>query len=763
MARPTLAVGATFLRRRHWGDYAGVAVLALLFVASVWPIVRFGSIPAFQQDWSWPLSRGLALQWLHGFVGMWDDRALGQPNLLPWQGYAVLPQAALVLALGPSYGLAAWIVILEAGAAAAFIAMLRAFGITSRVSAYSAALLYAVGPVFFTRLQAGHFAYLVGYALLPLVVALARRLAAGTRARTILLLGVLFGLSCSQIQFLFIAPLAVAVLAACTPELRGRRRELLAAAAVGLALQLPLLLPLALSGAANIYENQRALVSWEYNLSAYPANAAVMLGYFTHYYESHAVSWIAFVLYPLCGSAFVVAFAARRRLAAFAALLWLFGWVATSGLYGPLSVPLAWAFERAPIAGVFRDLNYFAALTSLGICLAVAIALNARAILAAAYLPLVAIVVLPAAMGAGLGDLIASPRWISDSLSDMQAIQSHGPGRVVWLPAEEPLGPVNGSHAGRDLVAYAPSGNATVSFGSENRALAYALWRLREGEPEWQLFSRMGIRYLVDRHYLRIADLASRMPIPLTHLRLALLRSSPYSDVYELPAGARATLSSVSASAAMLFSELEDGSVALLPARTPSLNVGTSVESADPRRGWVSSAVTLRAPPWLFDSIYPFAWTASAEPEALQIPTGVRCLLIAAPSGAELSLNVSSYAVRGTWKRYFVGDGSGGNALLRPHGLTAIARVPCDIPEAAASSRRYFVMSQTYDAGWRVLARGRMIAPTLADGWMMAWPLEDDGAPAIYLPAVAQVIGLIAGALIIAFAAFTCVASAPSR
>ena len=56
-----------------------------------------------------------------------------------------------------------------------------------------------------------------------------------------------------------------------------------------------------------------------------------------------------------------------------------------------------------------------------------------------------------------------------------------------------------------------------------------------------------------------------------------------------------------------------------------------------------------------------------------------------------------------------------------------------------------------------------MIAPTLADGWMMAWPLEDDGAPAIYLPAVAQVIGLIAGALIIAFAAFTCVASAPSR
>ncbi|HEY9086459.1 MAG TPA: hypothetical protein VIN40_11075 [Candidatus Tyrphobacter sp.] len=761
MVRPTLGA---FLRRLQWGDYAGVAVLAAVFAASVWPIVHAGSVPALQQDWSWPLSRPLALQWLHGFIGMWDDRSLGQPNLLPWQTYAVLVQVALVLAFGPSHALVVWILALESAAAVAFIAMLRAFGIRSRASAYGAALLYAAGPVFFTRLQAGHLAYLVGYALLPLVVSLAYRLAATPRVPTILALGLVFGIACSQIQFLFIAPLAVGALAVCAPELRCRRRELLIASVIAVALLLQSLLPLAFSAAAGIYENQRALVSWEYNLSAHPGSAAVMLGYFTHYYAAHAVSWISVVLYALAGSAFVVAFASRHRYATFAATLWLLGWIVSSGLYGPMSLPFAWAFEHLPLAGVFRDLNYFAVLTSLGICLAVAIALDAFGALAAAYFPLVAIVVLPMAMGAGLSGFIVSPLWVEDTLADMQAIHDRGPGRALLLPAEEPVGSVNGSHAGRDLAAYAPRGNATIDLGGDDRMLAYALATLREGRPRWQLFWRARVRYLVTRQYLRTsrtADLgigvlphadASGAPdeILRRQSRLRRLRRSRYSEVYELPTNGSGSFASATASSAMLFSELEDGEIAV-SASSVSLPVPTSVESPDPRLGWIASAIGVPTAPWLSDSIYPFAWTLSSNSVAFELPRGVRCLLVAAPSGANLSLSGRTYAIRGRWRRYTIGNGSGGNARLQPLGLVAVARKPCDPGNAAAASQRFFVMPSRYDRGWRLLTPAGFVAPILADGWMMAWPLEEDRMPAIYLPAIAQAIGLIAGGLILAF------------
>lgn len=728
-------------RRATWQDYAGLIVLTAVFVASIWPIVHSGSIPAFQQDWSWPLSRSLALRWLHAFVGMWDDRSLGQPNLLPWQTYAVIAQVALVLAFGAAYGLAAWILLLELTAAGAFIAMLRTLGVTSRASLYVGALLYAAGPVFFTRLQAGHLAYLFAYALLPLVVLLAYRLAERPRASLVLALGLSFGLACSQIQFLLIAPLAVAALLVCVPMLRRRWRELLAAGGIGIAVQLQALLPLAFSAAASIYEQQRALVSWEYNLSAHPERAAIMLGYFTHYYEQHASVWTPVALCLLTLSAFVAAFASRHRLAGFALSLWLLGWLVTAGLYGPLSIPLTWLFAHVGVAGAFRDLNYFAALTSLGISLAVALALDSVTILALAYVPLVVLVALPTAMGAGLAPLLLPRQWIADTLVDELAIHEQGPGRVLWLPAEEPIGPMRGRTAGRDIATYAPPGNASVHLVPENRALTYALSTLQEGRPQWQLFVRMGVRYFVERSYLR-ADSAAALAIRPDRTRrvlasLTLVRRSPYSDVYELMTRAQTEYDATAAPSIMLFSELKERVVAIASG-APRVFVQTSVESPDPDRGWIPSSIGVQRAPWLADSIYPFAWTASSQEGVLRIPRRVRCIVVAA---------------RGSWRRYGIGNGSGGETLLQPHGIAAIAEMPCDARVAPAASGALFVVASGYDAGWRAVARGRLVAPSLADGWMMAWPVDEAASRRVYLPAIAQGIGVLLGALVIAIAA----------
>src|SRR5579863_3538825 len=64
--------------RRTW---LTPSALALACVASVWPILASQSIPAFKQDWAWPLSRAQAWEWFHTFVGLWDGRGTAHANL----------------------------------------------------------------------------------------------------------------------------------------------------------------------------------------------------------------------------------------------------------------------------------------------------------------------------------------------------------------------------------------------------------------------------------------------------------------------------------------------------------------------------------------------------------------------------------------------------------------------------------------------------------------------------------------------------------
>jgi hypothetical protein len=738
--------------KRYAREYGGVAALAAILLASVWPILRAHSIPAFQQDWLWPLSRPLALRWLQGFAGLWDGRAFGSPNLLAWQTYVVVVQVALVLAFGSVYGLAIWIVALEGVAAASLIAMLREFGIRSRLALYGAAALYAFGPVAFTRLQAGHLAYLAAYALLPLCVYLASSLATNPQRRTVILLGLAFGLACSQIQFAVIVPLAVAAALPCMP--RGRRiaRGFATAAAIGVAVQLQAYLPLLLGAAARVYESKPPLLRWETNLSAPPLQAAVLLGYFPHYYETHAPGWIAVVVAALLASALAIAFARRRRLFACAAILWVVGALLVSGLDGLLSAPLAWAFSHLTFAGIFRDLNYFSALTSLGICLAVATAIDAFPPAAAAYLPMVAAIVAPMALGAGIAGIVVPTAWIDDTLSDARIIAAHGPGRVLWLPSGEQIGPLRASNSGRDIASYEqPSNEAVAPVNS--RELAYAVALLRAGRPQWSRFALLGVRYAVVRAYLQQAPASQDARIPAGMLEGARrIAHSAYSDVYELPQAATQTNVRLARPDAMLFSELRGDANAVLASNAVGPALPVSVQSDDPRAGWISSALSSSAPPMLADSIYPYVWTLSPQPLAFVVPDGARCVFAASTGGATLEYAGRTSIVRGFWKRYDIGGASSpSRAVVRPRGLTAIARQPCDA--LSRTVPRVVVMTQTtYDPTWRAIGPHSFDAPLLANGWATAWSLARAASPRVYLPAVAQALGFLIGALTLAFA-----------
>jgi hypothetical protein len=743
-----------------------LGVLAVACAVSIWPVLASQSVPAFQQDWTWPLSRPLALQWLHAFVGLWDPRSLGQANALPWQTYAVIVQVACIVVFGPSIGLGVWIVALQFGAACTCFAMLGAFGVRSVPARFTAALFYALGPVAFTRIAAGHLAYVLAYALLPLAIAIGRRTIEQPSATAAVALGVVIGFAACQVQFLVIAWLAVLPLAIAVRRASGWPLRLAMAAVIAVCMQLQALLPLLWSSTATLYLGQRALLSFEYNNSAPWGDAPVMLGYFTRYYQSHALPGAYGVLYFLLIASVAIAVFVAPRPGLYALIAIAIGTVLTAGLYGPLSSVLAWSFEHTAYFAVFRDLHYFAALTAAGTALALGLSLQRLpryAVLPA--LALVVWIVAPTLTGSDLREIVVPRPYVDDALADMKVVEHNGPGRVLWLPAEEPLGLHGANNQGRDFTAYGPAGNPSVSDDYQNPQLAYALATLRAGKPDWNAFAMMNVRYLVFRAYVRSGRMenfgigfpmafAGRSDAALGRAlervpHLSTLRRTALSSVYELPGNAGERYVAQTDPDAMLYSELAPRSVAVEAPGANALGLDASALTADPRIDWVLGTLGWRYRPWLPDSIYPFVWTLSARPLHLALPALTRCVVAGAlPRNAILRAASSFDVVRGSWKRYRVAISAGpstGALVPAGGGVSAIVDRGCTAaPRNSTSAQRTaFVFASGYDAGWRAVDDGRLVEPALANGWMMAWNPVAASERLLYLPSIAQLAGIL--------------------
>ncbi len=732
-------------------------MLAALCLCAVSPIVFSGSVPAFQQDWTWPLSRALAMQWLSTFAGLWDDRGLGGANTLGWQAYVVLLQTCCTIVLGPVLGLALWLAATFATAAAGCVSMLGAFGVRSWTARLAAAIFYAFGPVAFTREAAGHLAYLAGYALLPFVIALALKTLSQRGIVRSALLGLIVGFAASQVQFYAISWLAVIALVPFVRTARGWIGRLGIALGISIAVQLQSLLPLLVSAVPGAYLSQRALLSWELNNSSPAADAAVMLGYFTRYYETHALPATEIVLYVVLAASILGAIVVAGRRGVYPLVLCVLGFALVSGLYGPLAVPMASSFQRYAAFTALRDVHYFAALTATGMALAIGLLVDARPRWFG--LPALAAAVWIAAPGIGgraVAGILVPQAFVRDALHDMQIVASHGPGRVLMLPAEEPLGPIGAPNQGRDFETYGLPGNPSISDDYQNPELSYALSAWRSGHPDWASLARMDVRYVVFRNYLHsdrrqnfgtgvamgfagIADSALGASLE-REPHLQRIASSTLSAVYAVRGPSGFEYTARRRAGAMRFSELANGTLAVSGPAQQRLGATPSAVTADPRADWVGGTLGWRYLPWMSDSVYPFVWTVSSQPFEVQVPQGAGCVLAAAMPGAVVQPGTVSVA--GTWRRYTV---TAGAQTFRPRGggVSAVADVSCDEQPQAPSS--VFAVSAGYDRGWRVVRSGRFEAPSLADGWMMAWPSQDAGLPRVYLPALAQLAGLIIG------------------
>lgn len=687
---------------------AAGAVLATLLLL---PVLRAG-VPAYIQDWTWPPdAAGLHAQLLQGWEP-WLDDGLGRPNPFPTALPYFVAMAWLTPLVPARAELALLLLVTFAGAfAAAAIYARRTFGLTW--GAYVCGAIYVAGPVVLTKLIAGHLSYLQAYAAFP-IFALALR--EGATSRRWCAAGALAaGVTGLQAQFLgFDVAYALVALAfgAAAPR---------AVLTVGL-LSVPLLLPtlvgptLNARGGDGILAQQRAIISWERAQSSGLWAAVTGLGYFTRYVPRldpiRIVMLLAVVpLLALRGAIAERTLPATRALATLA----FCGWLAVIGFNGPLGPILDTLFTNVTAASLYRELFDVTVLVWFPISVLAAAGLERlRPLVAAACTAAAAAALIPLWSSY---DVYFAPPPSAAALAQVSTLVSGdagAPGRVVWWPALQPIGPADRGDGGTDPLARTSLGANLPLYeyqplGLNGSAVSLATngdWRAAAPQFAW-----LGVRYVVVRDGL--VSFASGRPraVIAPGAALPLIGSSGPFTVYRIPnarpliTAERAIVDDVPAPRRFTPSYVDavprpDRIVAAFPYlwRTPA---AASCGNDSVIGG--GAALARAGGPWILAAPYGEAactWRAAAElsasPEVLFIAGGWAARPLSRPVPPSTSLATpSAYRERpGHWE----------TALDLAHPGLLVVRV-------------------RFDARWRASADGHDLGPPRRWFGFPAWPL----------------------------------------
>ncbi len=325
------------------------------------------------------------------------------------------------------------------------LGMIRLVGEARPLARMAACTLYVWNPFVYERLSIGHWALLCGYAALPWVAVVARRLRDGVPGSLpLLVLPVAAAAWTSPTGGVLASLTALAVLLG-----RPRLRALAGGLAVCVGLNLPWLLP----GALNVGDQ---LAADPFGVTAFAARADTPWGDLGSLL-SFGGMWKASVDAPtrdswvLAGMALALTVAGAvglwlarrhdRRTAASLAGLGLLGlvlaWLPATGAGADL---VTWTVSNVPGAGLLRDSQKWVALTALAVCWGLAHAVDAalerrvpgaRSLaVAAVLLPLL---VLPGLVWGLLGTL--RPATYPDEWDTVRTIlDDEADGRMVVLP-----------------------------------------------------------------------------------------------------------------------------------------------------------------------------------------------------------------------------------------------------------------------------------------------------------------------------------------
>lgn len=483
--------------------YAASAVL----VAALIVAMHIRGVPVFLQDWIWPTTRFQASELFSTAGRLWQEGNGGFPAASPngvVVAWLLFGGAAL---LGPLTALnteLALLVVIGFSTTFYYLRLRGAFWWGAGLGAG----LYACSPIFYNKLEAGHYYYLVAYAFMPAGFALMARARCATRpfhaAALTVCAGCAFALATAQFQFVGILLLGIAAELVAWRKLDRAASIAAGAAACMIGLHVAdysiMLAPQSLAQYAPQATPKAWLASQSQPLFDAVGSVAYIGGYAGRALSSLAsvfqIAVILAVIFGLWASMKDRIGDAARSIFA-GVVLFAAGALIVSGTLGPLSVFIQYAFAHDVRFSAFRELYDFAVLTQFGIALIVgsAVARTRSGIATAATAVFLLALSFSIYVIASPGKTIptAPPETLARAF---QLDRNRDAGRVAFLPTSPSVSLRGSSASGIDSYGqYWGTRPALVDTIADTR-FAYVL---EKGVDSPGLWSRLNVDYVVYR------------------------------------------------------------------------------------------------------------------------------------------------------------------------------------------------------------------------------------------------------------------------
>jgi len=721
-------------------------VTLVVVVLELFPIARQPGVPAFQQDWVWPVDHSQCSSVAFSSFQPWARQNAGSPRVYPSAWWPPLV-AGMLCEIDPHAGLIICLacILMLVGLGAAALARQLGCGVGASCIA---SITYLANPLILNKLEAGHWPYVAGCGMLAFAAYLALR---SKTPVTWLAMGAIMGIGGAQLQFL---PMGIAIVWAIAIARRNAAElmQTLLATVVAAAITAPQWLPALIMGTQAL-DVLLPMRHWELSQSVNPTRTFRLLGYIGFYDARLIAPWVQGLLWLLPAGALAGLIVRRRDPTVWAfAVLAVAGGLAAMGLRGPLAPEIDWTFGHVRGAALFRELYDALALTALGMSVLTGVAIHharnasGRAIAySGAGLLAAACVVVAARTTVGIPMYAPSNATRADIAEIARVADDR---RYLPYPDANPL-----ATGGVEIGGYSPFSlpiGSHPSSGDSPKAeypVAYGLGLLREGRraDANRLFERAGIGFVftvpsVRSHYREALEPALKSIVqesaqPATSAGgVDILRGGDRVVVQQFAAkpGTLAT----SPNGAAVDDRAIGGGI--------QLELIASTEAAgppDPRISWQRTALWPLLPAWTFaepPNLFtlqssakvgaPAAWLVAGS--ARGSPSSSSCsrikmldlhfaLLRCGPNPTLRGvppLVVSSAIVGGTPAQAKMRSGAPGRIdIIDSNSWRVRARV-----RAAAGSA--IVLRETYDEHWRIDVPD--LRHVEADGYANAWVLR---------------------------------------
>lgn len=694
-----------------------------------------GGTPAFAHDWKWPLVASQMHAWPSILHSAWLSWGSGAPAVQELASYPIVMTAsALGTFLSPAVTLYVVLTLLgiAGGLGAARVAAAAGLDMTWQIL-FAAA--FPLLPPAFDRLCAGHFNWLLGYALFPHFAAtLLTYRPSPMRAGA---LGVFWGLAASQVEFLTFFAVALAVAGR-----RAVRWDAIGAAALACGIQAPMIAALFASHPSAAFESAHTNLAWQLAQSS-----GVLIGLAggadpVHYFEL-AEPLAAFFLAPLVLAAAYGALSAPQFRGL--AVLWLVASAWAAGLHGPFASIAGPLFQNVSAAAILREFSHAEVVVALPLLLFAAIGVRAllpgrAGVAAVVFAALLAPGVAP--MLEGKLATIDAPMRVPASYESVSAFLASlpGDGQILWLPEIQPLAFAH-SRGGADSLAF-PAGrhNPYLEYRPTVEIVA-ALRALDWGRSQaCGLLGDLGVQAVVVRPSVtsnvtwpNFSQTPARATLRADGLSEAL-RTDDVS-VYAVPCyrgivtwGTPATLRGDWYDLANLSAAGATDEVTLPPSPPAyaAAHLGqaprTSYSSLDPSDGWVPLSALDDYLPWFGYAFGDVVLTLDASAD------DVSGYLLAAIPGSHFrwqSADAIEQRLRSgpvaIWEVAKPTNQMGAPGIPGPSKPLRLRVDSNSYSGPAPDASSLVVLHQRNYGAWRAVADGQVLRPLPADGFAVGW------------------------------------------